>query len=435
MLIESRRISDLHPHPLNYRRHPPAQLAVLRESLRTHGFQKPVVVQPDGTILAGHGMVEAAEAEGQESAPCHVYDGPYPEAFLAMDNRSGDLAEDDDKALADLLKALAADEGLQGTGYGDEDLGALIAQLDAANPEPVKEEGAIPEPQEGPTRVQPGEVWQLGKHRVMCGDCSDAGDVDRLLAGVRLNLIVTSPPYAEQRKEQYGGVPADEYVDWFLPVAALWRERLAEDGSFFLNIKEHCEDGERHLYVKWLVIGLRGDGWKFVDELYWKRQGYPGDYHYRFKNAIEPVFHFARQTACKFRPGNVLQEYAQEYEAKQYGESHSGSGFHTGGVKPQADVGARPTNVIEVGQGASVQHTGAEQPAVFPVGLPTFFLKAYSDPGDTALDPFLGSGTTLIAAEQTERVAYGMEILPRYCDVVLARYEKFTGGKAVRVDA
>ena len=139
MLIESRRIADLHPHPKNYRRHPPEQLAVLQESLRVHGFQKPVVVQPDGTILAGHGMVEAAEAEGQESVPVHVYDGPYPEAFLAVDNRASDLAEDDGKVLADLLKALAEDEGLQGTGYGDEDLGKLIADLQVPAFEPVPE--------------------------------------------------------------------------------------------------------------------------------------------------------------------------------------------------------------------------------------------------------------------------------------------------------
>lgn len=134
MQIEQRPTTDLKPHPANYRRHPEAQLAVLRDSIRVHGLQKPVVIQSDGTILAGHGLVEAAKLEGLEQVPVHVYDGPYPDAFLAMDNRSALLAEDDEKALSDLLTELQGRGTLEASGYGDGDLEGLLGALSQPGP-------------------------------------------------------------------------------------------------------------------------------------------------------------------------------------------------------------------------------------------------------------------------------------------------------------
>ncbi len=113
LTVQTRPLADLHPHPMNYRRHGPEQLEVLCRSLREHGQQKPVVIAADGTILAGHGLVEAAQAEGWSELAVHVYDGPHPEAFLAMDNRASDLAEDDEDALAALLRRLEADGELE----------------------------------------------------------------------------------------------------------------------------------------------------------------------------------------------------------------------------------------------------------------------------------------------------------------------------------
>ena len=157
MNIELRAIVDLKPHPSNYNRHPDGQLAVLRESLRVHGLQKPLVIQPDGTILAGHGLLEAAKAEGWVQIACHVYDGPYPEAFLVIDNRSAQMAEPDPQALTDLLKSLQDVGQLEMAGYDPDELGKL-------------------QPQDGPTRVQPGEVWGLGRV-VRCPRCHRLTDV------------------------------------------------------------------------------------------------------------------------------------------------------------------------------------------------------------------------------------------------------------------
>jgi DNA modification methylase len=392
MLIENRRIADLRPHAKNYRRHPPKQLAVLQESLRMHGFQKPVVVQPDGTILAGHGMVEAAELEGMENAPVHVYDGPYPEAFLAMDNRASDLAEDDDQALADLLKALQDDGGLSGTGYGDEDLGALIASLDAAEVPKVETWEPSAEVVEGPTRVQSGEVWALGKHRVMCGDSTDAGAVARLMDGRRAQLVFTDPPY---------GVGYDG--------GTTVREKLEGDADTALYepacvMAAQFSDDQAALYL-WHA-GIKGitaaaaaaaAGYEIRCEIIWnKNLAQFGALSAQYKQKHEPCYY------C-FKRGHVPRWFG-------------------------------PTNEVTVWDMDRAQ-INEYHPTQKPVGLPVRAMQNSTVSGDLVLDPFLGSGSTLIAAQQTGRVCYGMEILPRYCDVILARWEKYTGGTAVRVHA
>jgi len=168
MQTEGRAIADLKPHSANYRRHPEGQLAILRESLRVHGQQKPVVITPDGTILAGHGLVEAAQAEGWTEITCHVYDGPYPEAFLVVDNRSADLAEDDTIALASLLQSLQEDGQLEATGFDSEGLAELLAEIEAGNPENV----TFPEYDENLSDSPEGKL-----KRATCPECGHVFDL------------------------------------------------------------------------------------------------------------------------------------------------------------------------------------------------------------------------------------------------------------------
>jgi ParB-like chromosome segregation protein Spo0J len=171
---ELRPISELRPHPRNYRRHGEHQIAVLRESLRVHHQQKAVVISPDGTILAGHGLVEAAKAEGWEEIAVHVYDGPYPEAFLAIDNRTSDLAEDDEAALAQLLRDLDAEEQLSAAGWNDEDLSELLARVQPANEAEPEEVEPLEPPAKPVTRL--GDIWLLGRV-VRCPRCGGLNDV------------------------------------------------------------------------------------------------------------------------------------------------------------------------------------------------------------------------------------------------------------------
>jgi DNA modification methylase len=288
-------------------------------------------------------------------------------------------------------------------------------------------------------------------HRILCGDCRKPEDVARLFAGAKANVVITSPPYASQRKyDESSGfkpIPPDQYVEWYRAVASSVESVLAPDGSYFLNIKEHAEDGERHLYVKDLTLAhKRAWGWRFVDE--------PN----RFKNAWEPVFQFCRQKAIKFRPtsAGVESNDCLKYDAAMPTPSSvSGSGLL--GVRPRgssldskaphfssevsrANLGkragagmngrfagiARPSNVVEV----RCECGQSDHSAPFPVALVEFFIKSFSDPGDIIFDPFMGSGTTLVAAAKLGRIGYGMELSPAYCDVIVKRLMQFDNSQA-----
>lgn len=275
-------------------------------------------------------------------------------------------------------------------------------------------------------------------HRLLCGDARNDRDVDVLMDGATINVAVTSPPYASQRKydESSGFKPIhpDAYVDWFKAISDSIARVIAKDGSFFLNIKEHCDDGQRHLYVKDLTIAhVRQWGWMFVDELCWRNtaNGVPGGWPNRFKNAWEPIFHFSRNPTIKFFPDSVSapSDHVMIYSAEN-SKSPSGSGF-TGTHAERVPGMARPSNVLE----AKAETSQSAHSAPFPVALPEFIINAFSRHGDCVYDPFMGSGTTLMAAERTGRVAYGMEISPAYCDVIVERYERSTGKTAVRVEA
>ena len=279
--------------------------------------------------------------------------------------------------------------------------------------------------------VEPGQLWTIpgrrGTHRLLVGDCRRKEDVARLLDGTRVNVAFTSPPYSSRRvydeKSEFRPIPPEEYVAWFEQVQAHVKDHLAADGSWLVNIKEHSEDGERHPYVLDLVLAhKRRWGWKWIDSLCWVRAGTPGIWPNKFKNGFEPVHHFALDTRIRFRPEAVSHpsKHAFKYDPAYAHDSTSGSGLlgkeHGAGFEEGL---ARPSNVIEIGTGGA-KVTGSH-PAEFPIGLPRFFLLAFSDAGDTVYEPFAGSGTTLVAAEQTGRAGYGMEISPAYAAITLER--------------
>jgi DNA modification methylase len=261
-----------------------------------------------------------------------------------------------------------------------------------------------------------------------CGDCRDIRAVRRLLGGRKVNLVVTSPPYASQRKYDpssgFRPIAPDEYVAWFKDVADVIADGLTSDGSYFLNIKEHAQDGERSLYVKDLVLAhARQWGWRFVDEFCWRNtaNGVPGGWPNRFKNAWEPVFHFSRSDKIKFRPDAV--SHASD-DVVVYSPSNpkapSGSGLLGCGADKVKGM-ARPSNVIEVkAEGGQSEHS-----APYPRALVEFFIKAFTDPGDAVFDPFLGSASTMVAAMALGRSCFGMEISPGYCDVAVQRAQTF----------
>src|SRR5450759_1638193 len=254
-----------------------------------------------------------------------------------------------------------------------------------------------------PACARTGDLWTIGRHRMICGDCRNFGVVAQVLDRVRANIVITSPPYATQREYDpssgFQPVPPEKYVGWYALVAANIAAILAKDGSYFLNIKAHAADGERNLYVMDLVFAHRRLWvWRFVDELCWRKtdNGVPGGWNNRFKNAWEPIYHFCRQPEIKFRPQAVGHESEDCFDySPNNPKSTSGSGLLGTGARGAAAARAgaddsdgrheriaRPSNVIEV----KTESSQGSHSAPFPRPLVEFFVKAFSDAGDVVLD-------------------------------------------------
>lgn len=434
----------LRPYAKNARTHSDEQVAQIAASIVEFGFVNPVLVDTNDGIIAGHGRLLAARKLGLAEVPVVVLDHlteTQRRAYIIADNKLAMNAGWDEKVLATELRDLA-DDGVRLAliGFSDEELEDLLAE---GEPQPEDEAAEdIPEEPAAPV-TKPGDVWTIGRHRLICGDCRDLETVSNLIAGGIVNLAITSPPYATQREYDsssgFTPIRPEEYVDWFRAVAANIERFLADDGSYFLNIKEHADDGERSLYVKDLVLAhKRLWGWRFVDEFCWRKtdNGVPGGWNNRFKNAWEPVFHFCRQQQIKFRPKRVGHESEDCFDySPNNPKSRSGSGLLGTGARGSAagKAGAtdlqgryqgvaRPSNVLEV----KTESSQGSHSAPFPRALVEFFLLAFSDRGDLVFDPFMGSGTTMAAAEVLGRVGCGCEISPAYCDVIVRRMMNLT---------
>lgn len=410
------------------------------KSIRRFGWGSPIVANKrDGEIIAGHTRFAAAQKLKLDKVPVRWLDlDPVDAHALALaDNKVGEVATWDDATLRQVLQELQdADASLLAdTGFSDEELAALMGEVQSTVMEPEGEPTEVDEA--GPVHSVPGEVYQLGPHRLICGSCREFGDVEKLLEGAKINLAFTSPPYASQRtydeSSGFKPIPPNEYVDWFRDVQANVRAVLVDDGSWFVNIKPASDGLDCSLYVHDLVIAhVREWGWHFATEFCWERAGIPGKPSRRFKNQFEPVFQFATNE-WKFRPDQVMHQsdnvpsYSKENHwshGLKKSQGTSGKGWAEAPKQGMAYPGNRlPPFATE---------TEGNHSAAFPLGLPDFFIRAYSDAGDTVFDPFMGSGTTMIAAAQNNRIAYGCEISPRYCDVIRRRWTRWA--KANNVD-
>jgi len=436
--IELRSIRALVPDVRNSRTHSDAQVAQVAASIREFGWTNPILVDGEGVIIAGHARLLAARKLGLEEVPVIVLAHLTPaqkRALVIADNKLAlNAGWDEDTLRAELVSLQEDGFDLEVVGFSDEELRVLLADQGGQEGAAAGEE-AIPEAPVNPVPRR-GDVWAIGKHRLVCGDCRDSGTVVRLLDGAKVNVAITSPPYASQREyDQASGftpIPPDEYVAWYRDVAAVIESVLTPDGSYFLNIKEHSEEGERSLYVKDLVIAHRRQWcWRFVDEFCWRNtaNGVPGKWPNRLKNAWEPVFHFCRCKDIKFRPKAAGH---QSEDVVVYSPDNpsapSGSGLLGCGADKITGI-AWPSNVIE----AKAEGSQGSHSAPFPRALVEFFVKAFSDPGDSVYDPFMGSGTTMAAAHVLGRTGYGCEISPAYCDVILRRMEELAGVEPVLI--
>jgi DNA modification methylase len=446
--IEIWPVDRLVPYARNARTHSPEQVAQIAASIIEFGFNAPILVDSNAGIVAGHGRMLAARKLGLKEVPVVVLDhlsDTQRRAYILADNKLAENAGWDEKMLTAELADLERDGlDLKLVGFSDRELDVLLA--DDGEGQVAEEEEQIPEPPAEPV-TQAGDVWLIGSHRLICGDCRDRRVLQVLFDGTKANLVVTSPPYATQREYDpasgFKPIPPEKYTGWYRTVAESIASVLAPGGSYFLNIKPHADDGERSLYVMDLVLAHRRKwGWRFVDEFCWRKtdNGVPGGWPNRLKNAWEPVYHFCRQQKIKFRPDAVghVSGDCFDYDAHNP-KSRSGSGLLGCGVRgpagkhPNTDANghfkgiARPSNVIECkAEGGQGSHS-----APFPRALVEFFVLAFSDAGDVVFDPFLGSGTSIAAAHVHGRVGYGSELSPAYCDVALRRLANLIGEEPV----
>lgn len=258
------------------------------------------------------------------------------------------------------------------------------------------------------------------KTQLILGDCRDA------LTDIpdnSIDLVFTSPPYADSRTATYGGIKPNDYVKWFLPTSTELLRVLKPTGSFVLNIKEKVVEGERHTYVIELILAMRQQGWLWTEEFIWhKKNSYPGKWPNRFRDAWERLLQFNKTRTFNMYQDEVMVPMGDWADRRLKNLSDTdkirdpskvGSGF---GKRIANWIGrdmAYPTNVLHL----ATETRNKNHSAVFPEGLPEWFIKLFTIENDSVLDPFMGSGTTVRVAQRMHRNAIGIEILPEYYEL------------------
>ncbi|MBI4823230.1 MAG: site-specific DNA-methyltransferase [Nitrospirae bacterium] len=256
---------------------------------------------------------------------------------------------------------------------------------------------------------------------IILGDCKE---VLKDLNENSIDLIFTSPPYADRRVHTYGGIKPEEYVDWFLLRSEQFLRVLKPEGTFILNVKEKAENGERHTYVLELILALRKQGWLWTEEFIWhKKNCYPGKWPNRFRDAWERLLQFNKtkqfkmfQEAVMIPVGDWVEDRLKNLSEKDKirFESRSKSGFGKNISNWLKRDKVYPTNVLHL----ATECSNRNHSAVFPEGLPEWFIKLFTEEGDTVLDPFMGSGTTLRVANRLRRNSIGIDIISEYYEMM-----------------
>lgn len=257
--------------------------------------------------------------------------------------------------------------------------------------------------------------------RIILGDCKE---VLKSLDENSIDLIVTSPPYADSRNGTYGGIRPDHYVEWFLPISKELLKVLKPDGTFVLNIKEKVVNGERHTYVIELIFEMRKQGWLWTEEFMWhKKNCYPGKWPNRFRDSWERLLQFNKGKKFNMYQEEVMIPMGDWAKRRLSNLSETdmvrdtskvGSGFGKKVANWLNKDKVYPTNVLHM----ATECANRNHSAVFPEALPEWFIKLFTKEGDWVLDPFMGSGTTTRVANRLKRNSIGIDISKDYYQMV-----------------
>lgn len=435
LIVESVSVHDLVLDPENARLHPDKNLSAIKGSLVMFGQREPLVVhRATNRVIGGNGRLEAMRALGWEDVSVTFVDCTAAEATalgLAL-NRTAETATWDTERLDELL-ARCKEDGLATADFGFDEaaLDEIIARAhrDEADSAPVPAgpgESAAEVVDDGDEDIEipaeavtkPGDVYQLGLHRLMCGDSTSPADVAKLMASNQAALVFTSPPYGQQR--DYG----KKITDWDRLMSGVFEKLpITEDGQVLVNLGLIHEKGEWLPYWNHWLDAMRAASWRRFGLYVWDQgPGMPGDWNGRLGPAFELIFHFNKIS----KQANKTKDCAMAGQERNGGAGMRGADGKLGewcGSKTVSDKKI-PDNVI---RSSRQRGSVGGHPAPFSVGFAKEIVEAYSNAGDILFEPFTGSGTLILAAEQLGRVCYGMELEPKYCDIVLARWAKAGG--------
>ena len=393
--VETVSIDQLLPYATNARTHSPEQVAQIAASITQFGFVNPVLVDEAGVLIAGHGRVLAAKSLGLETAPTirlgHLSEA-QARAYRLADNQIALNAGWDAVMLrTELLDLDAMGFNMNLVGFSQSDLAAMMA--DATVDEAAADDPA-PEPPANPVS-RPGDLWIMGKHRLLCGDATSATDVARLLQDAKPHLMVTDPPY---------GVNYDP----------AWRNRAGLSATERTGVVSNDHRADWH------------EAWAL----------FPGEVAYIWHSAVHAHTVIESVAAAEFTVRSQIiwakkslvmgrGHYHWQHEPCLYVVRKDGTG-HWQGARDQSTLWAIATRGDETEDPATVHSTQK------PVECMRRPILNNSAPGDAIYEPFSGSGTTIIASEMTGRRCLAMEIDPAYCDVAVLRWQELTGRQAVR---
>jgi len=431
--VEYRKIETLIPFARNPRTHSEAQIAKLASSIVEFGWTQPILVDGTNGIIAGHGRLAAARKLDLLEVPVielgHLTSA-QKRAYVIADNRLAlDAGWDEELLSLELAELSEAGYDLTMTGFSNEEIEELLVGAEQGLQEETPadaEDDAADEVPDAPTNPvsRPGDVWQIGAHRLICGDATDPAVVRSLMAGEQAALCFTSPPYGNQRDY------TNNIIDWDALMRGVFANLpMAANGQVLVNLGLIHRDNEVIPYWDGWLDWMRTQGWRRFAWYVWDQgPGLPGDWNGRLAPSFEFVFHFNRQSRqankivpCKFAGQETHLRKDGSSTAMRKADGTIGGWTAVGTPTQETKI---PDSVIRIMRHKGKIGQDIDHPAVFPVALPQFFLESYTDAGDIVFEPFCGSGTTLLAAERTGRKVRAIEIAPEYVDVAVRRFQQ-----------
>ena len=414
LFVETVAIAGLRPWARNARTHSKKQIRQIADSIRTFGFTNPVLIDAENTILAGHGRVEAARLLGRETVPCVRLEGmtaAQKRAYVLADNKLALNAGWDEDMLGEELSALLEmdlDFDLEVTGFSIPEIDGLVEGLNVEEPDDPGDD-RLPADADGPPMCRLGDIWQLGPHRLICGDALEPAVVADLMGGEQARMVFTDPPYNVPIDGHVGGSGAIKHREFAMASGEMTPDEFTGFlKQAFANLAAFSLDGSIHyICMDWRHMAeMLAAGGAVYDELknvlVWvKDNGGMGTF---YRSRHEMIFAFKHGTA----------PHVNTFELGQHGRYRTNVWQYRG------------VNTLKAGRMAEL----ALHPTVKPVQMIADAIKDVSGRGDIVLDLFGGSGSTLIAAHKTGRRAYLCELDPIYCDRIIRRWEAYAKDEA-----